>query len=245
MTDNLSPQNAALLDLPPVMATFLKANSADAYAEADRHPIAIVKNGRRTHVLMSAEAYSALARTEPPNPAPSAEGVEAVARIIEDMVSGPILRDPLLREAHRQDVLKAAAAILALPAQSVSQTDTLAERVAVPAGWRLVPEEISDGDSVGEIFAILEDFGCEDLSVAEAYAKIVETMARPTPPPSPGPETGVEISEVDRIWDALKTRCCAHKPDHPEFDNVKRVVMVSKDDLTAALHPQTSSKGEV
>lgn len=55
---------SATADLPPIQAQFLKANIADAYAEADKHPIAIVKRDVRTHVLMSAQAYDALAKAD-------------------------------------------------------------------------------------------------------------------------------------------------------------------------------------
>lgn len=46
--------------LQPIMSTFLKANSADAYAALSEGPAAILKNGKRTHVLMTAEQYAEL-----------------------------------------------------------------------------------------------------------------------------------------------------------------------------------------
>jgi prevent-host-death family protein len=63
--DTLDKARARLEDLAPVQAQFLKANISDAYAEADRSPIAIVKRGVRTHVLMSAEHYRALLSEKP------------------------------------------------------------------------------------------------------------------------------------------------------------------------------------
>jgi len=65
--------------LAPVQATFLKVNQADVYAEADKHPVAIVKRGVRTHVLMSAEAYAILSALQP---AVSEEAVEAALRAL-------------------------------------------------------------------------------------------------------------------------------------------------------------------
>ncbi|MBU0801408.1 MAG: hypothetical protein KKA05_10475 [Alphaproteobacteria bacterium] len=44
-------------------------------------------------------------------------------------------------------------------------------------GETLVPDSIEGNNTaLGAVFLILEDWSCQDLSVAEAYAKIVQTM---------------------------------------------------------------------
>lgn len=44
------------------------------------------------------------------------------------------------------------------------------------------------------------------------------------------PVAGKVVALVDRVWDALRERCCATKP----HTDAKRVVMVSREDLEAA-----------
>lgn len=44
-----------------------------------------------------------------------------------------------------------------------------------------------------------------------------------------------EPSGVDAVWDALKRQCAATKPGSTDWRKVARLVMVSRDDVTAML----------
>lgn len=57
-----------------------------------------------------------------------------------------------------------------------------------------VPTTISDGDSIEAVFLILEDWSCEDLSVAEAYAKIIDALSAPVSHP------GMDREAVAWAW---------------------------------------------
>jgi hypothetical protein len=237
-----------------------------------------------------------VARTDPPKPAPSAEGVERAARIIhfvhgDDLtVEAALHRDNDAHWQHWRDqepqgseaAFRAAAAILALPAQSVSQTDTLSDPVAwrrmhtsSPAEWVFTTTKAQADAWAG----IGEQFHAEPLYAAPPSPGRQSSIHQPSYDagytqgafdqaqfePSPGPETGVEISEemVGRAAREL-ARVAERKAmpsgrsamvfaNHSEWraqldsrvnSSWREHVASARACLTAALQPQTSSKGE-
>jgi hypothetical protein len=232
MTDTLSPQNAALapehydqaVERLGRVGGFAPGSYISHCVACDRQ---FLGDKRAINCLPCAVA-ALVARTDPPKPAPSAEGVERAARIIhfvhgDDLtVEAALHRDNDAHWQHWRDqepqgseaAFRAAAAILALPAQSVSQTDTLSDPVAVPAGWRLVPEEPTEAmQKAGAI--VTEALGGRITTWAtNRWAEMLAAA-----PPSPGPETGVEISEetgppAEKLVEMFRMTA----PRHSEFE---------------------------
>jgi hypothetical protein len=292
-------------------------NSEDVKAAAERahyrgvracvarlHALALEMNDPHARAVLNSAALtlgtdkpppvapSAASRTESPKPGPSAEGVEAVARIIGEYTG---LSD------QTACVTEAAAAILALPALSVTQAETVepcyecgsterigtackpcnpelwAETVGEPVAWnrydgkgRPVPNgtwlEIKQRDGKTRTDSHWSDITWSRSTRWPQEDVMFWRLTSPPVPPSPGPETGVEISEemVERA-----ARAIARAAERKSMPSGRSAMVFANNSewsaqldsrvnsswrehlpsaracLTAALRPQTSSKGEV
>lgn len=137
-----------------------------------------------------AEQATLLARTETPEPAPSAEGVERAARIIDPGAwSGEGDLTWVARQPRRDKSLKTAAAVLAaLPAPSVTQAETVGEPVAV--GYRyLYPHH--DGRPVWRFETGGREInGSRPLRSEPVFASPADARRCSSSGPEPGPGEG-------------------------------------------------------